>query len=59
MPTKKPIWKLELVLSCDGEQVVVGTVARFDRRADLTKDARRRAIEAARLAIQPTTERGK
>jgi len=44
---KKP-WSLEIVLSRDGEQDLIGTVARFKTRKEFTAQFRRLAAEALR-----------
>jgi hypothetical protein len=51
-------WDLQIVLSGDGEQDVLATLAKFKKRGHLKPDIRRRVIEAARAAIADLEREG-
>jgi hypothetical protein len=44
-------WDLELVLSRDGEQCPLATLARFEKRNEFTPELRREVTRAVRLAV--------
>lgn len=51
MDSRGEPWKLKLILDREGEEVTLTTLARFQKRRELTPEMRRKVVQAARLAV--------
>jgi len=55
MDSRGEPWKLKLILDREGEEVTLATLARFQKRRELTPEMRRKVAQAARLAVISST----